>query len=129
MIFSKFGSQKKLKIGTHKPWDQGPLSIDEGINVMQSACTGNSSTMGFVMLPQYHSSTSKAVDLKNRRLLEDKLVGCLDTFEVSMHYADSGHGGDRRKKSQQCFFHCCSGPLYFSIIFPGIENSKHSTGI
>ena len=82
---------------------KGPISIDEAINVIQSTCSGNSSTMAFILLPQYHSSTSKTVVLKNRRLLEDKLVGCLDVFEISMHYADSGHAGDRRKKSQQWF--------------------------
>ena len=93
-----------MKSWVNKPWHRGPLSIDEGINVMQSTCTGNSATVAFIMLPQYHSSTSKSVVLKNRRLLEDKIVGCLDTFEISMHYSDAGHGGDRRKKSQQCYF-------------------------
>ena len=29
-------------------------------------------------------------------------VRCMDTFEIALNYADSGHGGDRRKKSQQC---------------------------
>ena len=82
--------------------DQGPLSIDEAITVIQTTCSGNSSTVALALLPQYHSSTSKSVVLKNRRLLEDKMVGCLDVFEISMHYIDSGHAGDRRKKSQQC---------------------------
>ena len=26
----------------------------------------------------------------------------MDTFEIALNYADSAHGGDRRKKSQQC---------------------------
>ena len=81
---------------------QGVLSIDESINLIQSTCSGNGNTMAFAMLPQYHSSTHKGTVLKNRRLLEDKIVGCLDTYEISLAYNDVGHSGDRRKKSQQC---------------------------
>ena len=117
-------------MGTHNPWDQGPLSIDEGINVMQSACTGNSSTMGFVMLPQYHSSTSKAVVLKNRRLLEDKLVGCLDTFR-GFHalLLIQGMGEIAGRSLNSVSFIVVQCPCIFPSFFPGIENSKLSTGI
>ena len=54
------------------------------------------------MFPQYHSSTTKNVVIQNRRLLEDKIVAVLDTYEISVNFLDSGPGGDRRKKSQQC---------------------------
>lgn len=54
------------------------------------------------MFPQYHSSTTKNVVIQNRRLLEDKIVAVLDTYEISVNFLDSGHGGDKRKKSQQC---------------------------
>jgi hypothetical protein len=27
---------------------------------------------------------------------------CMDVYEVAVNFADSTHGGDRRKKSQQC---------------------------
>jgi hypothetical protein len=27
---------------------------------------------------------------------------CMDVYEVAVNFADSAHGGDRRKKSQQC---------------------------
>lgn len=33
----------------------------------------------------------------------------MDIFEVSINYADSTHGGDRRKTSQQCIFHAHGG--------------------
>lgn len=52
------------------------------------------------MFPQYHSSTTKNVVIQNRRL-EDKIVAVLDTYEISVNFLDSGHGGDKRKKSQQ----------------------------
>ena len=74
---------------------------------MQSVCSGNSGSLGFVTLPQYHSSTSKQAVIKHRRLLEDKLLGSLDTSEVSLSFSDTGHGGDRRKKSQQCVLIIC----------------------
>lgn len=81
----------------------GQLSIDEGINVIQSACTGNANTIGFILTPQYHASTAKHIVVKNRRLLEDKLHNVLDNWEVSLNFSDANHGGDKRKKSQQCF--------------------------
>ena len=28
----------------------------------------------------------------------------MDVFEIGVFYSDSHHGGDRRKKSAQCFF-------------------------
>ena len=80
----------------------GVLSIDEAVGLIQSVCAGNSNTMGFIMFPQYHSSTTKNVVIQNRRLLEDKIVAVLDTYEISVNFLDSGHGGDKRKKSQQC---------------------------
>ena len=69
---------------------------------MQSVCAGSAKTMGLVMLPMYHASTSKETVLNNRRLIEDKVTANLDSYEISIQYADSGHGGDRRKKSQMC---------------------------
>lgn len=101
--------------------------MDEAVSLCQAVSSGNPNTLAFFLLPQWHSSTSKTTVLKNRRLLEDKVVGCpgsmsplhfeaaflaptmpasrprcLDVFEVAMNFAESSHAGDRRKKSQQC---------------------------
>lgn len=46
--------------------------MDEALSLLQAVAGGNSSTVGFVMLPFNHSSTSFTSVLKNRRLLEDK---------------------------------------------------------
>ena len=55
----------------------GQLSIDEAISVCQSVSSGNQRTLCWFMLPQWHSSTSKTTVVKNRRLLEDKVLGNL----------------------------------------------------
>lgn len=58
-------------------WLSGALTIDEAVTLCQSVCSGNPSTLAWIMLPQYYTSSSKHSVLKNRRLLEDKLLGCL----------------------------------------------------
>ncbi|CAK9114032.1 Uncharacterized protein SCF082_LOCUS52831 [Durusdinium trenchii] len=85
----------------------GALTIDEAVTLCQSVCSGNPSTLAWIMLPQYYTSSSKHSVLKNRRLLEDKLLGCMDVYEVSLNYADAQHSGDKRKKSQQCIAALC----------------------
>lgn len=60
---------------THLPW--GPLSIDEAVQVAQGVTGGNCNSVSFWCLPQWHSSAGKVAVLKNRRLLEDKVVGNL----------------------------------------------------
>ena len=52
--------------------------MDESVTLAQGVASGNNGTLSFWLLPQWHSSTGKASTLKNRRLLEDKVLGCLD---------------------------------------------------
>ena len=47
------------------------------MSLIQAVCSGNASTVAFVMMPQWHSSTSRSTTVKNRRLVEDKLMGTL----------------------------------------------------
>lgn len=56
----------------------GALSVDEAVSLASSVSSGNQRTLCWFMLPQWHSSTGKCTVLKNRRLLEDKVVGILD---------------------------------------------------
>lgn len=61
----------------------GALSIDEGVSLIQSVCSGNSSSMGFFLLPQQHSSTDPNTVRNNKRLLEDKVgarLACNDSW-------------------------------------------------
>ncbi|CAL1138958.1 unnamed protein product [Cladocopium goreaui] len=74
-------------------WPQRQLSIDEAISVCQSVSSGNQRTLCWFMLPQWHSSTSKTTVVKNRRLLEDKVLGVMDVYEVAVNFADSAHQG------------------------------------
>ncbi|CAJ1423296.1 unnamed protein product [Effrenium voratum] len=71
----------------------GAMAVDEAVSLCQAVSSGNPNTLAFFLLPQWHSSTSKTTVLKNRRLLEDKVVGCLDVFEVAMNFAESSHAG------------------------------------
>ena len=54
----------------------GPLIIDEAIEAAKTVLNGNSSSVLLVLLPHHHGSTPAGI-LKNRRLLEDKLIGFL----------------------------------------------------
>ncbi|CAK9075152.1 unnamed protein product [Durusdinium trenchii] len=58
-------------------WPTRPLSIDEAVQVAQGVTGGNCNSVSFWCLPQWHSSAGKVAVLKNRRLLEDKVVGNL----------------------------------------------------
>ena len=109
--------------------------VDEAIGLAHTVCSGNPNSLCFLMLPQHHTSTSKATVLKNRRLMEDKVGGRLghrvelseecvilgeffgawgflrvmNTYDIALSYQITQHGGDRRKTSQQCnFFETCS---------------------
>lgn len=55
----------------------GAMSVDEAVQICQSVSSGNPRTLCWFMLPQWHSSTGKCTVLKNRRLLEDKVVAFL----------------------------------------------------
>ncbi|CAK9106282.1 FO synthase subunit 1 [Durusdinium trenchii] len=56
----------------------GAISVDESLALVQAICGGNSSTLGFVLMPSF------------------------DLQEISLVYNESTHGGDRRKTNQQC---------------------------
>ena len=51
--------------------------MDEALNLCQAVCGGNSGSMGFILMPQNHSSTSHSAILSHRRLLEDKAEAIL----------------------------------------------------
>ena len=55
----------------------GALTVDEAVTLSQGVASGNSGTVAFWLLPQWHSSMNRTSTLKNRRLLEDKVLGSL----------------------------------------------------
>jgi len=64
--------------------DRGALSVDEALNLVQAVLGGNSRSVGFILMPQAHSSTSHTAILKNRRLLEDKSIATLKSIKKLM---------------------------------------------
>lgn len=52
----------------------GALAIDESVSLAQGLVAGNPNAVSFWRLPQWHSSIAKNVIVKNRRLLEDKVI-------------------------------------------------------
>lgn len=69
----QYGSTCSLNLG------RGAMSVDEAVSLTQSVTSGNPQCLGFFLMPQWHSSTDKNTVMKNRRLLEDKVAGCLDS--------------------------------------------------
>ena len=92
------------------------LSLDEAVEVSKSICNSDPRAALLTLMPQLHPSIAQTTVIEKKRSLEDKLLGRLGRIEmmisscgfwrmlkvndVSIHYTDSGHGGDRRKKSQ-----------------------------
>ena len=50
------------------------MILDEAIDVAKTVCAGDQSAALFALLPLHHGSSDKTVVLKNRRLLEDKIL-------------------------------------------------------
>ena len=58
--------------------------------------------------------------------LQRHWLRAMDTFDVALTFADSAHGGDRRKKSQQCgfswdldaIFVCCPQRQIYITLWP-----------
>ena len=91
---------------------------------MKSICHGNCNAIGLVLLPIAHAGTNQVTVVKNRRALEDRLlqplaeivlykssqmilfsnhfqpVRSMDGTDIAFQFCDSGHGGDRRKRTQ-----------------------------
>ena len=65
----------------------GQLAIDECVQLCQAVTQGNTQTVSFWCIPQWHSSAQKVTVLKNRRLMEDKIVATL-CFAVSLFLLD-----------------------------------------
>ncbi|CAK9076978.1 unnamed protein product [Durusdinium trenchii] len=63
-------------------WPSRHLLIDEAISLSHAISSGNTNTLCFACLPQIHSSTTTATVMKNRRLLEDKLLACMGSKTV-----------------------------------------------
>lgn len=57
--------------------------MDVSIALAQGVSQGNQGTMGFVLLPQRHSSAPGERVLKNRHLLEDK---CVAPLSLQLHF-------------------------------------------
>ena len=51
------------------------LDVDEAIEVAKSMTNGDMNAMLFTMHPQMHSGIERAVIIRNKRQLEDKLMG------------------------------------------------------
>ena len=83
--------------------------MDEAVQLCNAVASGNFNTLCFFLLPQYHSSTHKTTIIKNRRLLEDKVVGCLGFriecygFEAARCVGDRPelHGPRPSRRSQE----------------------------
>ncbi|CAK9081705.1 unnamed protein product, partial [Durusdinium trenchii] len=58
-------------------WPSRAVAIDEAIQMCQAISTGNCRTLAFILLPQPYNTGHKALVNKHRRLLEDKVHGCL----------------------------------------------------
>ena len=63
---------------------QGALSVDEALSLCQAVCGGNSRSMGFILMPQPHSSAAHSAILSHRRLLEDKATAILAAVQKFM---------------------------------------------
>ncbi|CAK9111224.1 unnamed protein product [Durusdinium trenchii] len=83
-------------------WPGRAISVDESLALVQAICGGNSSTLGFVLMPQPHSSATHTAILAHRRAIENTCIASFDLQEISLVYNESTHGGDRRKTNQQC---------------------------
>lgn len=55
----------------------GPLDIDEATEVAKAMCNADMNSMLFTMHPQPNGATEKSVIIRNKRQLEDKLMGPL----------------------------------------------------
>ena len=53
------------------------LAVDEAVTLAQGVESGNENTLSFWLLPQWHSTLAKGATVKNRGLLEDKVLGYL----------------------------------------------------
>ena len=69
-------SMRQTSLPAKFPIFKGPLIIDEAIEAAKSILNGNNSSVLLVLLPHHRGSTPAGI-LKNRRLLEDKLIGFL----------------------------------------------------
>ncbi|CAK9013615.1 Uncharacterized protein SCF082_LOCUS12009 [Durusdinium trenchii] len=63
-------------------YNGGALSVDESLSLIQVRCGGNSSTLGFALMPQPHSSAAHTA-----------ILGSFDVQEISMIFKESAHGG------------------------------------
>lgn len=63
--------------------------MDESLSLCQAVCGGNSNSMGFILMPQAHSSTPHTAILKNRRLLEDKALAILESIGAILSLLDT----------------------------------------
>ena len=63
--------------------------MDESLSLCQAVCGDNSNSMGFILMPQAHSSTPHTAILKNRRLLEDKALAILESIGAILSLLDT----------------------------------------
>lgn len=139
----------------------GALCLDEAAEMGKSICHGNCNAIIMVLLPVVHASTHQAQVVKNRRAIEDMLMGWLasawfiythplccgrnnssqsfsdfveqeifvcvlhlrsmEVIDIALQFCDSGHAGDKRKRTQPCSLaeglESCDGSSRYDIIF------------
>lgn len=58
----------------------GPTALDESVDVARTVSAGDESAVLFTLFPIGHGGTDKLVTMKNKRLLEDRIVKPLGLF-------------------------------------------------
>ncbi|CAK9107673.1 unnamed protein product, partial [Durusdinium trenchii] len=96
-------------------WPRRPLHLDEAIEVAKTISNGDAAAVLFVLLPLAHGSTDKETVMKNKRILEDKVLSVLEFQEVTLTFSDSQHAGDRRRRSQSCLL--AVSPIHKNFAF------------
>ena len=64
----------------------GALSVDESLSLVQAVCGGNSSTLGFVLMPLPHSSAAHTAILNHRRAIENTCIATLECNDMCQPY-------------------------------------------
>lgn len=75
------------------------MDMEEACDAARSIMTANQNAALLVLFPVQHTSCDKAVTVKNRRLVEDRLMQFADLHDITIGFKDSGHGNDKRKRS------------------------------
>ena len=61
------------------------MLIDEAVEVAKTVSNGDSNAILCALLPLQHASTDKETVMKNKRVLEDKIMGLLDWAQCVLY--------------------------------------------